>query len=592
MANKTVDQLTTFSGSMADDDLLPIFDTSESADEKLKGISVEDLKTDLNFPSMDPSALGNWVLIKEGTFDGEIITGMGTQDVENNTHYKYVAHGSFDGDGLWKIPLGGISSGWNNVGGFTDAAYGGTPTSGNICRGEWIISPFNNGKQKLVSGWHWRNGSAVEHIHGYNSTTTFPTSISIYEWDGSNHNFTGTISLYKWQEVKPIELHSYELVKEYNLDNETLDDTIDWDGEADSELHITANLLGGGVCYIRPNGDDGASNYTYGGLHQNGAVASANSGSTSSFTIGASSADQDVNQRWHINLKNTGYSRLGNRLDSMINSTDTDKLLSTWAWRWDNVVDDVTSITIDSNSVAVTGTIKFFKLAKTHLFNQTIYNHKTLNVATTGSDTTGDGTSQKPFASIKGAFVWLRNKTLNSNARVTIQLADGTYNNQEYISNNHISNDIRIEGNSSTPANVVLNFATGQTGLKTFKNSYLTLAGFTMNGFSKAEWKTGVQAQFSGTIVMSDMVLDGWGVGAQAFRNGFLSADDCTVNDCNYGIHAISQSRIYFENGALTNNSSYGTLTERQGRIVTYGTTYTSNGTDNQNGTGGLTEVM
>jgi hypothetical protein len=51
----------------------------------------------------------------------------------------------------------------------------------------------------------------------------------------------------------------------------------------------------------------------------------------------------------------------------------------------------------------------------------------TAYVATTGSDVTGDGSSDSPFASVAGALDWLKDKPINDGIRVFIMIKDGHY---------------------------------------------------------------------------------------------------------------------------------------------------------------------
>ena len=68
----------------------------------------------------------------------------------------------------------------------------------------------------------------------------------------------------------------------------------------------------------------------------------------------------------------------------------------------------------------------------------------TLYVASDGSDTTGNGSSGTPWATINKALYWLENKIITSPTTVTIQLADGTYNNQQEVICTNSSNRIYI----------------------------------------------------------------------------------------------------------------------------------------------------
>jgi len=57
----------------------------------------------------------------------------------------------------------------------------------------------------------------------------------------------------------------------------------------------------------------------------------------------------------------------------------------------------------------------------------TINSNLTLYVATTGNDSTGDGSESNPFASVYGALKYLNSKIINLEYIVTIEVAAGTY---------------------------------------------------------------------------------------------------------------------------------------------------------------------
>ena len=81
----------------------------------------------------------------------------------------------------------------------------------------------------------------------------------------------------------------------------------------------------------------------------------------------------------------------------------------------------------------------------------------TLHVATTGSDATGDGSPNAPFASISQALASIRNKLVASGVTVTIQVADGTYAVTSTITINHPDADkIQIIGNTSAETVVAI----------------------------------------------------------------------------------------------------------------------------------------
>ena len=79
-----------------------------------------------------------------------------------------------------------------------------------------------------------------------------------------------------------------------------------------------------------------------------------------------------------------------------------------------------------------------------------ISTNTTLYVATTGSDSTGDGTSGNPWATIAKAINYLKNKWINSDVLVTIQLGDGLYTSSSPVSINHpCGNRILIIGENT-----------------------------------------------------------------------------------------------------------------------------------------------
>lgn len=73
------------------------------------------------------------------------------------------------------------------------------------------------------------------------------------------------------------------------------------------------------------------------------------------------------------------------------------------------------------------GKVEQLQSGDTISFVATIISDTTLYVATTGSDTTGDGSSGNPWATVAKALVYLGDKWIGSTTTVTILLADGTY---------------------------------------------------------------------------------------------------------------------------------------------------------------------
>lgn len=468
MANKTLNQLTELSSTgISGTNLVPVYDTNEAGGEKLKKLTFSNLKSQLT--SMDPSSFGNWVLVREWNLSSDTLAASANTinwDGESHSEIRVIVNAAWGASNNPRILINNDNG--NNYG------------SGGIAQDGTTISGSYNGSQDSLSlgtgdaGYHrvimegnLKNSGGPRLFHSHRGIYTSGNDDKMYQsytrrWSNTSDDVTtlslysagpvsGSIKLYRWQEVVPIELHSYELVKEYNLSSETLNDTIDWDGEADPDLYAIFVGYGAGGSsntMIRPNGDTNSSNYTYGGLFQNGSTLTGASGNVSGISLGYLADSTQTNfSRTHMYLKNTGKPRLSIRHESNYLSGDTDQIYKGWSTWWNNTADDVTSLTITTDD-SISGNLRIYKLAKSHLFNQTIYSNKTLNVvASGGSDVTGDGTSQKPFASVNGALAWLKNKTINSDAIVTIQLADGHWTGQTTISPTHSDGDrIIIEG--------------------------------------------------------------------------------------------------------------------------------------------------
>lgn len=81
--------------------------------------------------------------------------------------------------------------------------------------------------------------------------------------------------------------------------------------------------------------------------------------------------------------------------------------------------------------------------------SSTISSNTTYYIATTGNDTTGDGTANSPWATIGKAYEYLADKRIDADAYVTVQLEDGTYTFTSTVDVNHPdSNKITITGNT------------------------------------------------------------------------------------------------------------------------------------------------
>ena len=224
------------------------------------------------------------------------------------------------------------------------------------------------------------------------------------------------------------------------------------------------------------------------------------------------------------------------------------------------------------------------KLKKRPISNYvaTINNSLTLYIASDGSDITGDGSSGTPWATIAKALTWLKNKFIATGGTITIQLADGTYNNQEEIIYNNSSNKILIKGNSTTPANVTLIFSSNENGIITQKNSYLNINGLKITGSNKSEWAAGFRSESGSKMYVTNCISDNWGVGARSIISGYIQITDCILNNCNQGNSVGYFSNSLITDSSVTNCANVGLYAEKQGGIIHTNITFSGNTLDTQ----------
>lgn len=85
----------------------------------------------------------------------------------------------------------------------------------------------------------------------------------------------------------------------------------------------------------------------------------------------------------------------------------------------------------------------------------------TFYVSTTGSDSSGLGTSVSPWATLNHAILTITSTYDFNNKTVTLQLADGTYTSGGFFTNGWVGGGaFVVNGNASTPANVVISTTT------------------------------------------------------------------------------------------------------------------------------------
>ncbi|MEA5090611.1 hypothetical protein [Solidesulfovibrio sp.] len=158
----------------------------------------------------------------------------------------------------------------------------------------------------------------------------------------------------------------------------------------------------------------------------------------------------------------------------------------------------------------------------------------TLHVATTGSDATGDGSPDAPFASISRALASIRNRLIASGATVTIQVADGTYTISSAIVIDHPDADkIQILGNTSPETSVAI--ASIDMGAKT-----ITVAGdytASLQGGDIIGLTGSSTSGLNGAYVVSDVAYAGGNtvvtVRAETIASDTVGGGNIVIKPCN-----------------------------------------------------------
>lgn len=210
----------------------------------------------------------------------------------------------------------------------------------------------------------------------------------------------------------------------------------------------------------------------------------------------------------------------------------------------------------------------------------TLTANATFYVATTGNDTTGTGGPGAPWATIQKAVDYVMGldcRTYN----VTIQLADGTYSANTIINGKHLgSGTLTVNGNSSTPDNVVLS---GQFALA---NS----ASATLSNIKTLNINTVALVSGSNSVLTLGNIVFGANTSANtyAFSGGTIifSSSYSIVGNALYHLYAYGQGSIYHQGTSsaqiVVTVSAGLTFTSfayiaRQSYLSSYFTTFSTN---------------
>ena len=166
--------------------------------------------------------------------------------------------------------------------------------------------------------------------------------------------------------------------------------------------------------------------------------------------------------------------------------------------------------------------------------------HKTVYVATTGSDTTGTGTQAAPFATINKALASIP-KNLNGYS-ATINVAAGTY--PEKVSITNFGNGtLKITGTVGETATI--------SGLFVANVRYLEISSLALNLTNSY-----LEASCSNVCVYSPFSVNGGtnGVYASVASNVLFFSTVTISNTTSYGVVSTSASKVYIATLAGTGN--------------------------------------
>lgn len=175
----------------------------------------------------------------------------------------------------------------------------------------------------------------------------------------------------------------------------------------------------------------------------------------------------------------------------------------------------------------------------------------TLYLATTGNDTTGDGTSGTPWYSLEKVFDYLSDKWINTDVTVTVSIGAGTYTGLSSVTINHpCANNIVIQGASMT--GTILTFS-GE-GVVVDGVSLKKISALTLKGASAASG-TALSIKNGGHVRADDLKMDTWLYGLYGISASFEGdASSATIHTANCKFSA------YFEKSTVDFKANTGTV--------------------------------
>jgi hypothetical protein len=181
--------------------------------------------------------------------------------------------------------------------------------------------------------------------------------------------------------------------------------------------------------------------------------------------------------------------------------------------------------------------------------------------------------------------VWpfIQNCIIGGGFTLTIQFANATYNfNSQQNLLHPFGQQIKILGNTSTPASCTLLFNAGTSGLVINGGFALgSIDGFTIDGSNKATGFTGLfVSQRAYVAPGSKIVVQNFDFSIQGVSMArIFCSSGLTVTSCNTGVSYLSLASLGCAGATVSNCSTYGLTAQKNGHIDADSVTATSNGT-------------
>jgi hypothetical protein len=214
-------------------------------------------------------------------------------------------------------------------------------------------------------------------------------------------------------------------------------------------------------------------------------------------------------------------------------------------------------------------------------------------VATTGNDTTGDGTNGSPFATPHKALEFMQNWIMDKDVTVTISVAAGVYNFTEQIEMNHpCSANIILQGSGNAAApNASTNvtradiesafdtrfYFTGANGIVSTQNNTFNISKFALLGDTT---NNGIYCDTNANVICGDasISVDGFQNGLLCTTNGYVRISSGTAsNNSSYGIYSLG-GYVFFTSSSSTNNADHSIYANNTGYIEADSSTSANNG--------------